>query len=334
MKFHYDCDPGQDDAIALMYALGGEDSGCQYYLGGVSVVGGNADVIKCARNALQILDASGCSIDDTPVYVGADRPMYRALETLPNVFGESGMAGAEGLSEPGQKVSSVSALDALRDLPDQSVIVATGPLTNLALAIQQDRTFAARIGKLVVMGGCAYPEHIHGRMGNYFCAGGSTNQDGWAEYNFAVDPEAARIVFQSGIQSIDMIGVNITRTVLYNSKIDQALRQSGNRCSVLAANILSTVGSEDIEDYAACRMFEGDPVRGIHDVVAMFYLFYPEFFRSKVLPLRIEDKHSGGVAGQTLIDPLHYDHKAVRVIIDLDRKAFLDSLVRHIAHLP
>lgn len=324
IPIHYDCDPGQDDVIALMYALG---SG-KVRVNSISIVGGNADVQQCARNAQQILDL--CGYADIPVHVGAPQPLERILHSLPEVFGDSGMDGAEDLPEPSKPPASQNAVRFMvsNDLPD--TWVATGPLTNLALALQEDAQLATTIKRLIIMGGCTHPEHIHGELGNFKVPG----TEGWAEYNFAVDPEAAKIVFQSGIHDITIIGVNITRTVLFNHEIESALRANGNRSSTVAANILATVGVEDQIDYASCKAFPEDPVRGMHDVVAMAYLVDPDLFVLEEFPLTVMTEKAPAVAGQTLIDAINPDHPAIKVVMDMDREAFLKKLTAYLNALP
>lgn len=323
LPVHFDCDPGQDDAIALLYALGsGTIDICS-----ISVVGGNADVQKCARNALQILDLAGQT--SIPVHVGASAPLKRLLQTLPQVFGESGMAGAENLPPPSTEPTSQDAVGFMMNETLPKIWVATGPLTNLALAFQQEPKLVAQIDHLIIMGGCAYPEHIHGWMGNYQVPG----TDGYAEYNFAVDPEAAKIVLSAGIEKISMIGVNVTRTVLFNGRVETALRNIGNACGTVAANILATVGPEDHEDYADCKEYPHDPVRGMHDVMAMAYVARPDLFKTETLPLSVVTSPSPAVAGQTLIDHENPDHASVIVITDLDRNGFLETLVDYVGAL-
>ncbi|PIZ32131.1 MAG: hypothetical protein COY40_00025 [Alphaproteobacteria bacterium CG_4_10_14_0_8_um_filter_53_9] len=324
IAIHYDCDPGQDDVIAIMYVLGSGKVDVQ----SLSIVGGNADVKQCARNAQQILDITGFS--HIPVYVGAARPLARPLVSLPEVFGESGMDGAGYLPDPSTPPEEENAVDFMLKGTTPKVWVATGPLTNMALALQKNPQLAQHIEKLIVMGGCVYPEPIHGQLGNYKVPG----TEGFAEYNFAVDPEAARIVFESGIKDITLIGVDITRTVLFNHKIEKALRENKKACAVLAADILSTVGPEDHQDYADCKDFPEDPVRGMHDVVAIAYLTDPELFQSEMLPLRIITEGPPYVAGQLLIDEERPDHPAVRVVTDMDRTKFLEKLIRNLNTLP
>lgn len=318
---HYDCDPGQDDAIALLFAVG---AGVQ--ITGVSVVGGNVDVNKCARNALQLLELTNRT--DIPVYLGESQPLKRLSQPLPEVFGECGMAGAN-LPEPSKKVENVDAVDFFTNMQLPETLVLTGPLTNVALALQKKPQIVDHVKRLIIMGGCVFPEKIHGRLGNIQVQG--SNQ--WAEYNFAVDPEAAQIVFSAGFKDICLIPLEITRSVLYGHKIDNALRSLNCKVATVAANILSTVGSEDKEDYASIMEFDNDPVRAIHDVVAMAYLTDPNLFETETLPIKIIIDSPTAGAGQSIVDSKEFDHKCVTVIRDLDRNKFLEKLVYYLSNI-
>lgn len=321
LQIHYDCDPGQDDAIALLYALG-----CGVDIKSISIVGGNVDVQKCTRNALQILEFT--NRNDIPVYTGAAAPLKRLSQPLPDVFGECGMAGAN-LPDPTTQVQKISAEIFLSTLAFPNIVVATGPLTNLALAIQKNKFFSEHVKHLVIMGGCVYPEHIHGKLGNIQVKG----SEEWAEYNFAVDPEAAQIVFASGIKNISIIPVELTRRVLFNHKIESRLRALGTKTATLVANILSTVGAEDKIDYASEMEFDADPVRAIHDVVAMVYLTNPEIFETKLLPLRIETRDPPYAGGQTIIDQQNCDHKNINVITKINKDEFFNKLIESLGNL-
>lgn len=321
LLIHYDCDPGQDDAIAYFYALGaGVD------ISGISVVGGNVDVHKCARNALQLLELTDRT--HIPLYVGADRPLKRLSQPLPDVFGECGMAGAN-LPAPRKEPERQEAWRYLAAAHLPETMVLTGPQTNLALALKENPHIPSTVKRLVMMGGCVYPEKIHGRLGNIQVKG----SDEWAEYNFAVDPEAAQIVFSAGFEEICVIPLEVTRSVLYNHDIDRDLRALGQTISGITAGILSTVGSEDKIDYASEMAFADDPVRAMHDVVAMAYLVNPELFTTETLPLRIVTQDPPAGAGQTVIDHDAPDHPAVTVITDLDRDQFRAYLLSYIGKL-
>lgn len=318
---HIDCDTGQDDAIALLFGLGSKNIDIR----SISVVGGNVDVLQCARNTLQILELAGR--EDIPVYLGAERPLKRELESLPEVFGITGMAGAENWAAP--QTTAVPLDNNLASLIEGKVLVATAPLTNIAKMIEGSPGTVEKIGHLIIMGGCVYPEPVHNRYGNF------KPKDclEYAEYNFACDPEATKIVFSSGIKNISLIGVDVTRTVLYNNKVEKDLLKIGNKSGIAAAQILSSVGTEDEEDYSSLKEFPKDPVRAMHDVVAMAYVDSPEIFEYEMLPIRISDEPIPKTAGQTLIDKDYADHSAVKVITSINRQMFFQKLISNIANL-
>lgn len=323
IEIHYDCDTGQDDAIALLYALGSDNIDVKT----ISVVGGNVDVEQCARNTLQILELAGRS--DIPVYLGANKPLKRPLKMLPEVFGVTGMSGGEDI--PLSKVAPIS-INPAKDLTNiikYPTLVATAPLTNLALNIQANPDFTKTVKHMVIMGGSAYPEPVHKRLGNLKVDG----SDGYAEYNFAVDPEAAQIVFSAGIEAITMIGLNVTRTVLYNHKIEKRLLDCGTKCAARAAKILSSVGEEDLEDYASVKEFGTDPVRALHDVVAMVCLDCPDIFTFEMLPIQICLGAPPLPSGQTIINAEAYDKKDVRVATKVDSEAFYNKMVEALFRL-
>jgi len=323
IEIHYDCDTGQDDAIALLYALGSKTIDVK----SISVVGGNVNVEQCARNTLQILEMAGRS--DIPVYLGASKPLVRPLKMLPEVFGVTGMAGGEDMPLP---VVSPIEIDPSKDLTriiQCPVVVATAPLTNLAMNIRANPNFTKVVKRLFVMGGSVYPEPIHNRLGNLKVDG----SDDYAEYNFAVDPEAAKIVFSAGIENIIMVGLNVTRTVLYNHEIEKMLLSCGAKCAARAAKILSSVGEEDLVDYASVKQFNLDPVRALHDVVAMVCVDSPEVFEFEELPVRICVGSAPLPSGQTIIDMENPDKRNILVVTQVNRDAFYEKMVSTIESL-
>jgi inosine-uridine nucleoside N-ribohydrolase len=159
--------------------------------------------------------------------------------------------------------------------------------------------------------------------------------DGYAEYNFATDPDAAQIVFKSGIKNITLVGLNVTRSVLYNKDVEARLKACGGRCAVKAAEILSTVGEDDLQDYGALRQTPDDPVRAMHDVLAMAYCDRPEMFTSEILPIDIVAGEPPEVSGQTLISRgREPHHPAVRVVTSVNKDDFLNRMIENIARLP
>jgi len=319
----HDCDPGQDDAIALMLNLASP----RFEMAGVTVVGGNVKVEKCAANARKILGL--CGYSDVPVYKGAEKPLKRNLVTLEDVFGVSGMAGGDDLPDPGPQDQNRGAVDYLIDtLSDASrpiFICATAPLTNIALALQREPSIARSIKKLVIMGGCVFPEPLHGKMGNFDIQG---TQGGKAEYNFAMDPEAANIVFSSAIRRISLVGLNVTQKILFNSKWKKALYDLTNPVARKAADILSAIGPEDVAYYADLRQSPDDPVRAVHDAVAAVYLDKPEIFDVKNTPLKIVTDQPPAIAGQSL--PAETGNP-VEVAIDCDVDEVFSEIVTRLS---
>lgn len=321
MEIHYDCDPGQDDAIALLYALGSKNIDVQ----SISVVGGNIDVDQCARNALQLLEVTDRT--DIQVYKGCSKSLDRPLIMLPHVFGPTGMAGAEHLPQPTVQPQDQNAIDFLCNDFALDTFVATGPLTNLAMALIRKPALSTQIKTLIMMGGCVRPDPLFHLMGNLTVHG---TQTGKAEYNFAVDPEAAKIVFQSGIERIVMIGLDVTRTVLFNGALEKRSLDVGTRSSILAAKILASVGEEDRLEYKDQWQYPHDPVRAIHDIIAMAYVDRPDIFETETLPIRID---VDDIPGQTVIDSDAFDC-SITSIVNLDREKFMDCLCDNLAKLP
>lgn len=239
-----DCDPGQDDALAILLALGSKNIN----LKAITVVGGNANVDKCYRNALKVLGLANRL--DIPVYLGAEKPLKKELTTLEDVFGLCGMAGTEEWKVPNippQKERASDFLATTFSINNQLNLCAIAPQTNIALALQKNPQIAQNISSLTVMGGCVFPEPIRGRMGNFLVDGE------YAEYNLGVDPLAADIVLKSGIKQINMIGLNVTKKVLYDEKIDAKLREMNSKITLATADMLSTVGNDDLIDYALLK---------------------------------------------------------------------------------
>ena len=175
----FDCDPGQDDAISLILALAPDPTPLD--IRGVTVTAGNTVLKKCQRNARMIVELCGRS--DIPVFAGCEAPLIYPLATAEEVHGKDGLDGIE-IFEPDlplQKEHAVDALIRLCRTVDNIVIVATGPLTNIATALERAPDIAARIDEIVIMGGA--------RME----AGNITPS---AEFNAYVDPHAAAKVFE------------------------------------------------------------------------------------------------------------------------------------------
>ena len=231
-----DCDPGHDDAIAILLALASPE----VELRGVVSVAGNQTVDKTTRNALKVLELAGRA--DIPVVRGADAPLERPLRTAPHVHGESGLDGPD-LPEPSAQPSDDDPADWLEP---GVVLVPTGPLTNVARLVER----GVAIERIVWMGGAI-------AEGNITPA---------AEFNAFVDPEAAAIVFGSGVP-ITMVGLDVTHKALFTRAHADRLRGTGKAGRVVAEL------SDFFQVFHEQRYgFDGSP---IHDAMAVAHVIDP-----------------------------------------------------------
>ena len=213
-KVILDCDPGHDDAFAIMLAAQHLD------LLGVTTVGGNGFLPNVTRNALVVLEQIGHT--EIPVYPGHAGPSTHELVTAPNVHGKSGMDGPV-VTEPKRKPEEKHAVDFIVETvmnTDDVTLIATGPLTNIAAALNREPGIAKKAAGLYIMGGGAY-------AGNWTPA---------AEFNIWVDAEAAYKVFHSGID-LHMVGVNLTRQCPVDAKFIAGLRAIGTHAAVFSAEL-------------------------------------------------------------------------------------------------
>src|SRR5246127_3101471 len=212
-----DTDPGVDDALALLLAM----SSPELKIEGITPVSGNVPLELTLPNALRMVEVAGRT--DIPVAAGAKVPLVRRLVTAAYVHGENGLGGAV-FPEPKIKPVAEPAADLIRQIirkyPGEVTLITIGPLTNIATALNADPDLAGMVGRLVMMGGSL--------------SGGNITPA--AEFNVYVDPEAARIVFQSGIP-ISMVGLDVTRKTSLTEDHVRQLQASQNPASQAAATI-------------------------------------------------------------------------------------------------
>jgi inosine-uridine nucleoside N-ribohydrolase len=290
-----DCDPGHDDAIAILLALASPE----VELRGISTVAGNQTVDKTTRNALKVLELAGRA--DVPVARGADAPLRRALRTAAHVHGESGLDGPD-LPEPSAPPTSE---DPATWLEPGVVLVATGPLTNVARWIER----GASIERIVWMGGAI-------AEGNITPA---------AEFNAFVDPEAAAVVFASGID-LTMVGLDVTHMALFTRAHADRLRATGKVGRVVAEL------SDFFQLFHEQRYgFDGSP---IHDAMAVGHVIDPTLLKTLHTNVEIETA-SEHCDGRTVVDRWRVTGKPANahVGIDVDAGRFLDLLVERLASL-
>ena len=263
-----DCDPGHDDAIALMLAHRHAD------VLGISTVSGNAPLAATTANALMVtalLEA------DTPVHAGAARPMQGEPRHAQAVHGDSGLDGVTRI-EHRRAVASDDAVEFLLDAPGEDVwIVAIGPLTNLARAIERDPSWVRRIAGISIMGGSA-------------TVGNATRV---AEFNIFADPEAAALVFGAGAD-LTMCGLNLTHQLRTSDAIVTRLRNTGTPRANFAAEVF---------DYLHSRMANLIGVRqaSLHDPCAVLAVTHPELI--EIEPRAVDIELDGALTrGMTVID--------------------------------
>ncbi len=300
-----DCDPGHDDAIALLMAFASEKLDVR----AVTTVGGNQTSEKTLRNALKILSFAG--ITHVPVAAGASRPLVRELEIAPQVHGESGLDGPD-LPEPAFAPCEKSALALMQEVIEASeekvTLVPTGPLTNIASLLIAAPHLKAKIERISLMGGAAVG-------GNWTPA---------AEFNIMVDPEAADIVFQSGIP-ITMCGLDVThKAQIFDEEIEQ-IRRQGGKVAVMVAELLDFFAKFHQE-----MGFEGCP---LHDPCAVAWLIHPELFTSEKHHVDIETCGEF-TDGATVVDIRGVTGREpnVDVVFDVDRDKFIRLLADSMRH--
>ena len=251
-----DCDPGHDDAIALLLAL----ASLELELLGVTTVAGNQTLEKTTANAIRVLDFLGR--DDIPVAAGAERPLVREPYVASYVHGETGLDGPD-LPPPGRAPVRQHAVDFLadriREREGHVTLVATGPLTNVALllALHLD----ARPERIVLMGGAI----------------GEGNVTPAAEFNIWADPEAAARVFTSGIDTT-MVGLDVTHRALFTSRHEEQL---AGRTGELVRALLHFYGEFHRKQYG----WDGSP---IHDAVAVAHVARPDLVETAHRGVRID----------------------------------------------
>jgi len=268
-----DTDPGQDDAVAILLALAASD---RLALAGVTAVAGNVGVDLTTANALRIVELAGRG--DVPVYRGADRPLLFPLDTAEFVCGADGLAGAD-IPQAAGKPQAEHAVDfiirRLRAAPDQAITLCPlGPLTNIALALRLAPDIAARIKRIVLMGGAM-------NLGNMTPA---------AEYNVYVDPHAAAIVFGAGVPIV-MMGLNLTLQAICSHDEIERIGRLGTVTGRAIHGMLT-------RPRAARLGTSGHPM---HDPCVIAYLLWPELFEGRDCFVAVETG-AGALRGRTTVD--------------------------------
>jgi pyrimidine-specific ribonucleoside hydrolase len=303
-----DCDPGHDDALAILLALASPEVD----LLGVTTVGGNARLASTTRNALRVLTLARRL--DIPVAAGADRPLVRPLRIAAQVHGRSGLDGAE-LPEPGADPDPAGAVALmarlLRESPAPVTIVPTGPLTNVAILLAAHPELNDRIERICLMGGAI----------------GEGNWTASAEFNIWVDPEAAARVFASGLP-VTMIGIDVThQAVVPVAKTDE-LAALGNQTGRVFAGLFRFFAKWHAKRYG----WDGSPM---HDAVAVGHVATGDLVETR--PYRVDIEITSELTlGRTVVDRegLSGQPPNAEVGVAVDRDRFVDMIFDAVARFP
>lgn len=308
-KIILDCDPGQDDALALLLALASPE---EVEVLAVTTVAGNVPLPLTTLNARKVLALAGRT--EVPVHAGCARPILRRLETAENVHGPSGLNGAD-LPEPTVPLAPGHAVDVivetvLREPAGSVTLCPIGPLTNLALAIVKAPEIVPRLRRIVLMGGAI-------ELGNVTAA---------AEFNIYVDPHAARIVFEAGAPIV-MLGLDVTHKALVTEERLAAIGAIGSPVAQACTGLLDFFNRHDRERYAI-------PGAPLHDPCVIAWLIRPELFggQERRVEIETEGRHT---IGRTVVDwwrqgPLPAN---ALVINHVDADGFFALLTERLARL-
>lgn len=310
-KIIIDTDPGQDDAFAVLFALG---SPAELDVVAITTVGGNVPLPLTSRNALQLVELAGRA--DVPVFAGCPGPMVKKLKTAEYVHGPSGIDGLD-VPEPVTLLQGQHAVNYLVDKimaePEGELTVCTlGPMTNLGMAMAMEPRIVPRIREVVLMGG------------GFFQGGNMTPA---AEYNIFVDPHAAHVVFESGVP-LTMASIDCTYTAQMTPEWIDTLRAVGRRSTTQAANM-----ADFFRQYGSHKF--PTQARPIHDACVTGFLLAPHLFQQKLCNVTIE-LMSPETIGMTVVDWWHVTgrRKNCNVLGRIDTDGFFALMLERLSVLP
>jgi purine nucleosidase len=308
-KIIIDTDPGQDDAVAILFAFASPE----LEVLGLTAVAGNVPLALTERNARRICELAGQP--QARVFAGSIRPMVRALVTAENVHGQTGLNGPE-LPEPTMPLEAQHAVDFIVETlmshaPGEVTLCALGPLTNVALAMIREPRIVPRIGEIVLMGGGCFE-------------GGNITPT--AEFNIYVDPHAAAIVLKSGVPIV-MMPLDVTHQVLTTATRVAAIRAIASRPAIATAEMLEFFERFDESKYGT----DGGP---LHDPCVIAYLLKPDLFTGRFINVEVETS-SDLTMGMTVADWWRVTNRAPNVTYmrNVDADGFFALLTERLARL-
>ena len=307
-KIILDCDPGHDDAVAIMLAAASD----KIEILGITCVAGNATLENTKLNALKVCSLIGKS--NINIYAGADKPIKFELVTAAHVHGKTGLDidGSTIQINNNYRIPYVSAVDFIMDTclsqTEPIYICPTGPLTNIALALQKEPKIKKNIQQIVFMGGVGMS------LGNVTPA---------AEFNIYVDPHAADIVLHSGIPLI-MLGLDVTHKVMVNDEIIANIKKNGNKSSYFFADLMNFYSKFHRKLYE----IEESP---LHDPCVIAYLIDPSLFKGRFVNVEVE-KESTLTRGKTVVDWLGATNRKPNCIVmnEVSHKNFFSLLKKEL----
>ncbi len=301
-----DCDPGHDDMMAIMLASASD----QIDLLGITTVAGNQTGDKTFENTLRILTLIN---EKLPVARGADKPLLRKLVTAPQFHGQSGLDGAE-LPEPGIKPLNIDAVDFIINMLEKSIgkitLVPTGPLTNIAMVLLKKPEIKNKIERIILMGGGMHDSNVTPA----------------AEFNIYVDPEAAKIVFESGIP-ITMVGLDVTNKALMSFEEIEKIIAADGLISSKVGPLLKFFANANKKIFG----LNGAP---IHDALAVAAVIDSSVIKTKFLNVQVEVS-SELTRGATVVDIYNATGKSPNtdVALEVDTPKFVGFMLDSIKKL-
>jgi inosine-uridine nucleoside N-ribohydrolase len=300
-----DCDPGHDDAIAILLAARSP----ALQLEAITTVAGNQTLEKTTRNALRVCTVAG--IRNVPIAAGMDRPLVRDQHIAANIHGTSGLDGP-ALPEPDIPLAPIHGVDLMIEKLLASdgdlTIVPTGPLTNVAAAMRREPRIIPKIQQIVLMGGAV----------------GLGNTTPAAEFNIYADPEAAHIVFTCG-RPITMIGLDVTHQAQATPEVRERIRALGSPVARLVDDLLGFFGETYLKVY-------GFPAPPVHDPCAVAWVIDPTLIQTQPMNVTIELRGEY-TAGRTVCDRFGQTGKPANaeVGLGLDAPRFWDVVIEALA---
>ena len=297
-----DCDPGHDDAVAIL--LAGKNPNIN--LLGISVVAGNQTIQKTARNALNVATYLGINV---PICIGCEFPMVRERVICAAIHGESGLDGFD-FPDYGDKFDKRHGVQLLIDSVmnnEKVTIVATGPLTNVAMAIKMEPRILERLDEIVIMGGSV----------------DNGNTSPAAEFNIMCDPEAAHVVFSSGV-TVRMVGLNVTRKVIVTDEVVNRMEKINNKASDMFVKLMKVFNENQRKTF-------GVSAGPLHDPATIASIIDESLIKWQKMNVVIDISH-GPSYGRTNCDVFDYLRapQNAYVAMDIDVNKYWDIIEKGI----